>query len=222
MMYSLRRLDAMKLPRFYPILDTDVARRRGIDPVHAAQEILDAGSTILQFRHKGFLSREAFAWLEKIAQITQAAGAMLVINDRADLAMLIEAAALHLGQDDLPPTAARRVVGPDTTVGFSTHNEAQLRAACWEPVDYLALGPIFGTVTKENPDPTVGLAELRRLRTLSHLPLVAIGGITRKNAQQALDAGADSVAVIGDLFPESGNIRARVEDWIRVTSPGGP
>jgi thiamine-phosphate pyrophosphorylase len=129
---------------------------------------------------------------------------------------------LHLGQDDLPPAAARRVVGPATTVGFSTHNETQLRAACGEPVDYLALGPIFGTVTKENPDPTVGLAELRRLRPLLSRPLVAIGGISRANARQVLDAGADSVAVIADLFPEDNSIRARAEEWIRVTSPGGP
>jgi thiamine-phosphate pyrophosphorylase len=91
-----------------------------------------------------------------------------------------------------------------------------LRAACAEPADYLALGPIFGTVTKENPDPTVGLDELRRLRPLSNRPLVAIGGITRANARRALEAGADSVAVIGDLFPEDGQIRARIEEWIRL------
>ena len=211
----------MRLPRFYPILDTEVALRRGIDPVHAAQEILEAGAQILQFRHKTFLSRETFAWLERIAQITQAAGAMLVINDRPDLSKLM-GAALHLGQDDLPPSAARRVVGPDTTVGFSTHNEAQLRAANAEPVDYLALGPIFGTVTKENPDPKVGLGELSRLRPLTNLPLVAIGGISRANARQVLEAGADSVAIIGDLFPERETIRARAEEWIRLTSPGGP
>jgi thiamine-phosphate pyrophosphorylase len=108
------------------------------------------------------------------------------------------------------------VVGPDTTVGFSTHNEEQLRAACNEPADYLALGPIFGTATKENPDPTVGLDELRRLRPLSNRPLVAIGGITRANAIPVLEAGADSVAVIGDLFPENGNIQARTKEWLRL------
>lgn len=205
----------MTLPKFYPILDTEVALRREIDPVRAAREILEGGARIIQFRHKGFLSRGAFACLEKIAELAQAAGATLVVNDRADLAKLF-AAALHLGQDDLPPSAARRVVGPDAIVGFSTHNEAQLRAANAEPVDYLALGPIFGTVTKENPDPTVGVDELRRLRPLSSFPLVAIGGITRANARQVLEAGADSVAVIGDLFPEDGNIRGRVEEWIRL------
>jgi thiamine-phosphate pyrophosphorylase len=209
----------MRLPRFYPILDTEVALRRGIDPVHAAQEILAAGANILQFRHKSFLSRQAFRRLEQIAELARTMGTTLVVNDRADLAKLF-GAALHLGQDDLPPAAARRVVGAETTIGFSTHNEAQLRAALAEPVDYLALGPIFGTATKENPDPMVGLAELRRLRSLSDRPLAAIGGITRANARQVLDSGADSVAVIGELFPEDGNIRVRAEEWIRLTGPG--
>jgi len=208
----------MNLPAFYPILDTEVALRRGIDPVKAAQQILDAGARILQYRHKGFLSREAFGWLENIAALTQAAGAILVVNDRADLAKMFDAA-LHLGQDDLLPSIARRVVEPDTIVGYSTHNEAQLRAANEEPADYLALGPLFGTVTKENPDPTVGLDDFRRLRPLSKRPLVAIGGITRANAMQAIDAGADSVAVIGDLFPEDGNVGSRIREWLRLFSP---
>jgi len=143
---------------------------------------------------------------------------MLVVNDRADLAKMFDAA-LHLGQDDLLPSIARRVVGPDTMVGFSTHNESQLRAACDEPADYLALGPLFGTATKENPDPTVGLDDFRRLRPLSKRPLVAIGGITRANAMQAIDAGADSVAVIGDLFPEDGNVGSRIREWLRLFSP---
>jgi thiamine-phosphate pyrophosphorylase len=205
----------MVLPRFYPILDTDVVLRRGIDPVSAAHAILEGGAEILQFRHKGFLSRDAFAWLERIAELVRTVGAALVVNDRADLAKLF-GAGLHLGQDDLLPSIARRVVGPDAIVGFSTHNESQLREACDEPADYLALGPIFGTVTKENPDPTVGLDELRRLRPLSNRPLVAIGGITRANTMQVLDAGADSVAVIGDLFPEDGNIHARTKEWLRL------
>jgi len=101
-------------------------------------------------------------------------------------------------------------------LGFSSHNEAQLRAASAEPVDYLALGPIFGTSTKLDPDPAVGLDELRRLRPLTTRPLVAIGGITRANARAVLNAGADSVAVIGDLFPENGTIRARVEEWLQL------
>jgi thiamine-phosphate pyrophosphorylase len=205
----------VKLPRFYPILDIEAAARQGVDPAKAAQQILAAGAQILQFRYKRFLSKEAFALAEFIAIEAKKAGSTLVVNDRADLAKLL-GAALHLGQDDLPPADARKIVSAETVVGFSTHNEAQLRGAASEPVDYIALGPIFGTVTKENPDPTVGLAELKRLRPLSARPVVAIGGITRANALAAIEAGADSVAVIGDLFPADGNIRARAEEWLRL------
>lgn len=205
----------MKLPRFYPILDTQVALKHGVDPIVAAAQILEGGAGIIQFRHKAFLSREAFGWLEQIARLAREAGAMLVVNDRADLAKLFDAA-LHLGQDDLPPSLARQIVGPNAVVGFSTHNETQLRSAEAEPVEYLALGPVFGTATKENPDPTVGLDELRRLRPLTERPLVAIGGITLANAAQTISAGADSVAVVGDLFPVEGSVRSRVREWIRL------
>ena len=209
----------MQLPAFYPIVDTETALRLGIDPVHAAGEILAAGARILQFRHKRFYSREAHGWLERIAVRCRESGATLVMNDRADVARVF-GAALHLGQDDLPPDAARRVTGAETPIGFSTHNEAQLRAAADEPVDYLAFGPIFGTASKERPDPVVGVEELRRLRPLTKRPLVAIGGITRTNAPRVIEAGADSVAIIGDLFPpdagELGAIRARAEEWLRL------
>ncbi len=205
----------MTLPKFYPILDTQTALRRGLDPVHAAAQILEGGTAILQFRHKGFLSREAFTWLEQIAKLTHDAGAMLVVNDRADLAKLF-GAALHLGQDDLPPSAARSVTGSAAVIGLSTHNEMQLRTAAVEPADYLALGPIFGTKTKDNPDPTVGLDGLRRSRPLAARPLVAIGGITLANAAQVIASGADSVAVIAELFPENGTVRARTEEWLAL------
>ena len=204
------------LPKFYPILDPAIATRYGVDPIAAAEQILEGGATILQFRHKGFFSREVFAQLERVAELCRDAGVLFVVNDRADLAALTNAA-LHLGQDDLTPAAAHRVVGAKTLIGFSTHNEAQLRAAAAEPANYLALGPIFGTSSKQNPDPVVGLAELRRLRPLTDRPLVAIGGITRANAQSVLAAGADSVAIIGDLFAEDNNVRARTEEWVSLT-----
>jgi thiamine-phosphate pyrophosphorylase len=207
----------MKIPAFYPILDTAAAAKHGIDPLDAARQILDAGARILQFRHKGFFSRETVSLLFAIAELTRDAGALLVVNDRADLARLA-GAALHLGQDDLPPEAARRIVGPDARIGFSTHNEAQLRAAEAEPVDYLAIGPMFGTTSKENPDPVAGVEELRRLRPLTARPLVAIGGITRENVRDVIRSGADSVAVIGDLFPADGRIRRRAEEWLRLLS----
>jgi thiamine-phosphate pyrophosphorylase len=204
----------MQLPRFYPILDTDAATRRGVEPANAAAQILEAGAKILQFRHKGFFSRDAFALLERIAALCREAGALLIVNDRADIARLV-GAGVHLGQEDLPPSAVRFITG-DAPIGFSTHNEAQLRAAAAEPADYLAFGPIFGTSSKANPDPVVGLEELRRLRVLTSRPLVAIGGITRANARYVLEAGADSVAVIGDLLPEDGDLRSRAEEWVTL------
>jgi len=203
----------MLLPRFYPILDTAAAASHGVDLLPAAAQILEGGAKILQFRHKGYFSREVFAIAQEIAALCRTSNARFIVNDRADITALL-GADLHLGQDDLTPSAARKVVQSGTIIGFSTHNEHQLRAAAQEPADYLALGPIFGTASKENPDPVVGLAELRRLRSLSTRPLVAIGGITRANASQALAAGADSVALIGDLFSTGGNLRLRTEEWI--------
>ncbi len=210
----------IKLSRFYPILDSAVAAARGCEPLAAAEQLIAAGVLILQFRHKGFVDREMFATLERIAAMCREAGIPFVVNDRADLAALVRAA-LHLGQDDLPPRAARAVTGSDSIIGFSTHNEAQLRDSAEEPVDYVALGPIFGTVSKQNPAPVVGVGELRRLRALTNRPLVAIGGITRENVGDVIAAGADSVAVIGDLFPRDrgshgGDIGARAKEWLAI------
>ena len=206
-----------QLPAFYPILDTGVAGRCGLSTIPAAERLLEAGVRILQFRHKGFFAREVFAEMEQVGRLCRGAGCLFVVNDRADLAVLT-GAVLHLGQEDPLPSIARRVTGPDAIIGFSTHNEAQLRAAQPEPADYFALGPVFGTASKENPDPIVGVAELKRLRPLSRAPLVAIGGITRANALQVLAAGADSVAVIGDLFEPGVDPRARAEEWLRLLS----
>lgn len=204
------------LPKFYPILDPEIAARHGVDPVTAAEQILEGGAQILQFRHKGFFLREVLAQLERVAELCHDAGVLFVVNDRADLAA-ITGAALHLGQDDLTPSAARKVVGTTSIIGFSTHNEHQLRAAAAEPANYLALGPIFGTSSKNNPDPVVGINELRRLRPLTGRPLVAIGGITSTNASSVLAAGADSVAIIGDLFAGGANVRTRTEEWVSLT-----
>jgi thiamine-phosphate pyrophosphorylase len=140
------------------------------------------------------------------------------MNDRADIAKLL-GAALHLGQDDLAPSDAREIT--DTVIGFSTHNEQQLRAGDREPVDYLAIGPIFRTSSKANPDPEVGIDRLRSLRPITRKPLVAIGGIKRENAAAVLDAGADAIAVIGDLYPEpctKASLRARAEEWLAICS----
>ncbi|SRR5579883_549337 len=205
----------MILPRFYPILDTEIAARNGFRAVDAASQLLGAGSRILQFRHKGLFTRDVFAELEQIAALCRQAQAQLVVNDRADIAALL-GAALHLGQQDLTPSEARYVAGKAAIIGYSTHNSRQLAAAAAEPADYLALGPIFGTSSKANPDPVVGIDGLSQLRSLTDRPLVAIGGITRSNARRVLDAGANSVAVIGDLFPE---LRLRASEFISITRP---
>jgi thiamine-phosphate pyrophosphorylase len=204
------------LPRFYPILDTGLLRRRGLSMVETAGQILDAGARILQLRHKELFSTQALDDAGRIADMCRGAGAVFVVNDRADIATMLNAG-LHLGQEDLAPSAARRVLRAGV-IGLSTHNAAQLRAAASEPADYLAIGPIFATASKENPDPVLGLDELRRLRPMTDRPLVAIGGITRANAAGVIRAGADSVAVISDLYPEDLNIRARVGEWLGVVS----
>jgi thiamine-phosphate pyrophosphorylase len=229
----------MHLPRFYPILDVGSARKRHLEISEVAREILEAGATILQFRNKEFVGRDVFAELEQVAGLCRQAGALLVVNDRVDIARMLLArdrdagvphigvhqVGVHLGQHDLTPADARRITGAEAIIGLSTHNERELREAessvASLPADYLAFGPIFGTATKQNPDPVVGLDELRRLRPLTSRPLVAIGGITRANARSVIDAGADSVAVIADLFPDDlslgpGRIRAQATEWLAV------
>jgi thiamine-phosphate pyrophosphorylase len=186
--------------------------------ISAAAAMLEGGARILQLRHKAFWSGEVFAQAQKVAGLCAEAGATFIVNDRADYAMLLHAG-LHLGQDDLLPADARTVIGPDAIIGFSTHNPEQMRAAQCEPVDYVAFGPIFTTASKERPDPCVGLEGLRTVGALTSKPLVAIGGITRANAAMCWNAGADSVAVIADLYPNPCTARAlrdRVTEWLRT------
>jgi thiamine-phosphate pyrophosphorylase len=151
------------------------------------------------------------------------AGARVVVNDRADVARLAGAAGVHVGQDDLAPEAVRRIVGPDRIIGLSTHTIAQLDAAVREPVDYLAIGPVFGTASKATGYDAVGLEMVTRAAERAHargLPLVAIGGITSDNAADVIRAGADSVAVISDLIA-TGDPRARVREYLeRLASAG--
>jgi thiamine-phosphate pyrophosphorylase len=209
------------LPAFYPILDTGIIEGHGLSTSAAAEAIIEAGALILQFRHKEFFSRRIFEEAQQIAQLCRAAGALFVVNDRADFALLL-GAALHLGQDDLDPADARKLLPSPAVIGFSTHNRDQLRAADLQPVDYLAIGPIFATGSKKKPDPVVGAAELSALRGLTQKPLVAIGGITRENGPSTLASGADSLAVIGDLYPQpltKACLRKRAEEWIAICSP---
>jgi thiamine-phosphate pyrophosphorylase len=205
--------------KLYPILDVATLHTRGCPVLPAAEALLDAGAQILQYRHKDFWSRRIFDEAQQVSDLCRTRGATFIVNDRADYAKLL-GAGLHLGQDDLTPQAARKILGDETLIGYSTHNREQLTAAASEPADYLALGPIFGTSSKRNPDPTVGVGNLKDWRTMTSLPLIAIGGITRQNAREVWSAGADMVAIIGDLYPEMcdpQSIGERFKEWLLLT-----
>lgn len=215
--YTDHRL-SLQLPRVYPIVDTATLEQRNFNPVRASAALLEGGAKILQFRHKRFWSRTIFAEAEQIAELCRSASSRFIVNDRADYAMLLNAG-LHLGQEDLLPADARKVVGGDAIIGFSTHNPDQMRAAESEPVNYVAFGPIFTTASKDRPDPTVGIKGLEIVRALTKRPLVAIGGITQENAPLCWRAGADSVAVIAGMLPGEctpQSVRARAEEWLRL------
>ena len=204
----------MTLPRFYPILDTGLLAQAGIAPAEMARALAGAGAGIAQFRHKGPYTRDMLAIAEGTSAILQQAGVRCILNDRADIARIVHADGVHLGQRDLSPRDVRAIAGESVTVGLSTHNEEQLRAADSEPADYLAIGPIFATRSKSNPDPVVGIEELARLRSLTKKPLVAIGGITRDNAREVIEAGADSVAVISDIIAP--DLPERLAEWMEL------
>lgn len=207
-----------KLPRFYPILDTAALAQR-CSPVSAAEALIHAGVRVLQYRHKDAWKQSHFDEAKAITTLCHEAGVLFVLNDRADFARLL-GAALHIGQDDLPPVAARRIMS-DEVMGLSTHNEEQLSRGNEEPVEYLSIGPVFDTNSKARPDPVLGIEGIRALRALTEKPLVAIGGIDLLNAQEVLAAGADSVAVISALLPETSDrkaVRRRAEEWIRLTA----
>jgi thiamine-phosphate pyrophosphorylase len=211
-------LSAFRVPRFYPILDTTVLAARQWDAGAAALCLLTAGVKILQYRHKDDWTQAHFDEAKKLSILCEAADILFVVNDRADFAHLLNAA-LHIGQDDLSPVAARTVIG-DAVLGFSTHNAEQLEWGDAEPVEYLSLGPIFATTSKLKPDPVVGLEGLRKLRPLTTKPLVAIGGITLENAVDVLGAGADSVAVISGILPPQRDENALIrltQRWLKLT-----
>ncbi len=209
----------MTLPRIYPILDVETLARRAFPVMAAAEAMLEGGAGILQFRFKGNYTRAIFEQAQCVREACRSAGAVFIVDDRADFAAALDAG-VHVGQDDLPPRDARRIVGPDRILGFSTHNPRQFSAALCEPIDYIAFGPVFPTRSKSNPDPLVGLDGVRIVcGDAGDVPLVAIGGIKRENASDVLAAGAASVAVINDLLPPEmspAGIRERMEEWQRL------
>jgi thiamine-phosphate pyrophosphorylase len=210
----------LAIPRLYAIMDP--AQMGG----RAALEVLDAllasGVKLIQYRDKNSTVHEIFRASLPLAQRAREAGCVFTVNDRADIAVAVGAGGVHVGQEDLPVELARQIVGPERWVGYSTHDLSQVREADASSADYIAYGPIFATQSKEKPDPTVGLEGLRHARQATAKPLVAIGGITVGNARSVIEAGADSVAVIRDLFssPDPG-ARARQFQEILGQDVGG-
>jgi thiamine-phosphate pyrophosphorylase len=187
-------LNNFRLPLVYPITDTQIS---GLSHADQVRLLADGGATVVQLREKQLPALDFYNEAKAAVEV----GLTLIINDRVDVALAVNAAGVHLGQDDLPPEAARKLLGDDAIIGFSTHSVAQAQLAATFPIDYLAIGPIFQTTTKANPDPAVGLEGLKAVRdALRDIPLVAIGGITPANAADVMAAGADSVAIIGGLL----------------------
>ncbi len=208
----------VRIPALHAILDVEASARAGLAPVDVAKGFFAGGATFVQVRAKSLGSAALLDLASAVVELGAAAGATVVVNDRADLARLSGAAGVHVGQDDLPPRDARAIVGGDAIVGLSTHTVEQIAAAVEQPVSYVAIGPVFGSVTKSTGYDRVGLVmvgEAARRARLRGLPLVAIGGITLFTAASVIDAGADSVAVIGDLLT-TGNPEGRVRDYLRA------
>lgn len=204
------------LPRLYPIVDMGTLLARGVELGRFVLELIEGGAEILQLRDKTGSPAEVLERARLISKAVEGTSCLTVMNDRVDLALLAGWNAVHLGHKDLPVEAARRIFGERQFIaGVSTHNEEQVRAAEAGSAEYVAIGPVFGTTTKTDTDPEVGLEGVRRARALTGKPLVAIGGITRANAASVMEAGADSVAVIGGLFDGSGGVVTAVQDFVR-------
>lgn len=185
------------MPRLYVILDAGML---GTSTGETARKLIGVGVRILQFRSKDRTAKETLAEARELAGIARESQTEFFVNDRPDIAYLSGANGVHVGQEDLSVAQARAVIGTDRWVGISTHNLEQFEEAAKSSADYIAVGPIFATSSKANPDPVVGIELLRRVRPLTKKPIVAIGGITLKNAAEVIEAGADSVAVISDIL----------------------
>jgi thiamine-phosphate pyrophosphorylase len=204
--------------KIYPITDVRIS---GLSHVEQVTRLIQGGATLIQLREKDLPPHEFYTEAEAAIKIARSKGARIIINDRVDIALALKADGVHLGQDDLPVTAARKILGEHALIGYSTHNLEQAVTALGLPIDYLAFGPIFPTSSKKAAEPTVGLESLKRVRALTKdLPLVAIGGITANTLQKALLAGANCVAVIGAALANSAGIVAATRDLItRASTP---
>lgn len=209
----------MNFPTVYPILDAGFLPPgdQRATALHAlVHDLAEAGIGILQYRNKQGSEHEILADARLMRAAAENSKIKLILNDWPHLAVEANFDGVHVGQGDLSPAEARKIVGTERMIGVSTHSEAQLRAADREPVDYIAIGPVFATTTKQNPDPVVGLEGVRLARSLTRKPLVAIGGITLETASAVKAAGADSIALISAIFSSAGDPAKFAGDFLRV------
>jgi len=208
-------LKRLVLPRLYVILDAALLT---VPESECAQKLVDAGVRLLQYRNKRASARELFECSKRLSSLLIPQGVTFVVNDRADVAWAAGASGVHVGQEDLGAEAARAVVGTSKLLGASTHSLEQFQRAAASSADYIAIGPIFATGTKSNPDPVVGTQFIRKVRPLTDKPIVAIGGVTLQRASEIIESGADSVAVISDILrvPEPA---ARARQYIDLLGP---
>ncbi|HJP94964.1 MAG TPA: thiamine phosphate synthase [Pyrinomonadaceae bacterium] len=205
---------SFKLPRVYPLTDVQLS---GLSHAEQVRLLSEGGASLIQLREKRSSPAQFYEEARAAVLVAKQRGVQLIVNDRVDLALAIEAHGVHLGQDDMPPEAARRLLGPHAIIGYSTHNVAQVLAALIQPVDYIAIGPIFKTSSKTDTSPVLGLDGLRAVRALVHdIPLVAIGGITQNNAREVIDAGADSVAVISAVLSDPTTIPHATRELLKL------
>ena len=206
----------MGLPKLYPILDAGLLAARGIKPQWAAEQMRAAGVKLLQYRDKAGAPQTVLRNAAVIREVFAGAECRMILNDRADLALLARWDGVHMGQGDLLPGDARRVVGLERWVGVSTHNDEQVRLADLSCADYIAVGPVFATGTKLDAEPVIGLDGVCRARALTSKPIVAIGGITRQNARSVIDAGVDSIALISGLFAGVEPVEKVARDFLEL------
>jgi thiamine-phosphate pyrophosphorylase len=202
----------LSLPKLYPITD---ARMTGLSHAEQVERLAAGGATFIQLREKIAPPREFYLSAVEAVKVARRLGVQIIINDRVDIAIAADADGAHLGQYDLPPERARALLGESRIIGYSTHNLKQALEADSAPVDYVAIGPVFQTSSKEKPDPIVGLASLGEIRRRVSKPLVAIGGITLDRAREVVDAGADSLAIISDLY-RTGDIAGRTREFLKL------
>lgn len=193
----------MLLPKIYPITDTRISN---LSHAEQTRRLIKGGAKLIQLRDKHASSLDFYKDAKEAVKAARRTNTKIIINDRVDMALALEASGVHLGQDDLPPEKAREILGGDAIIGFSTHNEKQAKASLNLPVNYIAVGPVFETETKENTENVVGIEGLKRVREIiGNFPLVGVGGINLKNFQAVLDAGADTVALISEILGRISN-----------------